>query len=223
MSRQQTPPFSAIYTLRFLPSKPPPPPSHFTLCRLPARATPKPPLPFPHLIPTASSPISLMATAAATRPSGPVLPIPNFGSASPSRIKLAAARSPAKSVSYSSPPASPVASKNRRSCMCSPTNHPGSFRCSLHKEQKPAPAPGGHGHGQGKPDSPPPPPPPVVVSTGSGARDGVGSRVLARRALARSRQSPQRRFSTAGGSFRPRPSRLSAGSFSRERAGDNRQ
>uniref|UniRef100_A0ACD5YUW2 Uncharacterized protein n=1 Tax=Avena sativa TaxID=4498 RepID=A0ACD5YUW2_AVESA len=157
-----------------------------------------------------------MSTAAATRPSGPVLPIPNFGSGSPSRVKLAAARSPAKSVSYSSPPASPTAAKTRRSCMCSPTNHPGSFRCSLHKEDKHVPAPGGHS----KPVSSPPP---AVFLTGAGARDGVGSRVLARRALARSRQSPQRRFVAAGGSFRARPSRLSAGSFSRDRAGDIRQ
>ncbi|KAH6818478.1 hypothetical protein C2S51_002081 [Perilla frutescens var. frutescens] len=40
-----------------------------------------------------------------------------------------------RSISYSSraekPPAG--APPQRRACMCSPTNHPGSFRCSLHK------------------------------------------------------------------------------------------
>jgi hypothetical protein len=45
-----------------------------------------------------------MATAAATRPSAPVLSIPNYGSASPTRVNLTATRSPAKSVSVSSPP-----------------------------------------------------------------------------------------------------------------------
>ncbi|XP_043722572.1 putative protein TPRXL [Telopea speciosissima] len=32
----------------------------------------------------------------------------------------------------SNPPSAP-SSSSRRTCMCSPTNHPGSFRCSLHK------------------------------------------------------------------------------------------
>ncbi|XP_045086065.1 uncharacterized protein [Aegilops tauschii subsp. strangulata] len=80
-----------------------------------------------------------MSTAAASRPSGPVLlsPFPNYQSASLSRVKLSAGGSPVKSFSVSSPPSSPTAAhKIRRSCMCSPTNHPGSFRCSLHKERK---------------------------------------------------------------------------------------
>ncbi|KAM3224060.1 hypothetical protein ACQJBY_057448 [Aegilops geniculata] len=95
-----------------------------------------------------------MATAAASRPSGPVLlsPFPNYQSASLSRVKLSAGGSPVKSVSVSSPPSSPTA-KIRRSCMCSPTNHPGSFRCSLHKEHKQeAPAV------SSRPVSPPSPP-----------------------------------------------------------------
>ncbi|KAM3244776.1 hypothetical protein ACQJBY_056235 [Aegilops geniculata] len=47
-----------------------------------------------------------MATAAASRPSGPVLlsPFPNYQSASLSRVKLSAGGSPVKSVSVSSPP-----------------------------------------------------------------------------------------------------------------------
>ncbi|KAF7086603.1 hypothetical protein CFC21_089888 [Triticum aestivum] len=80
-----------------------------------------------------------MSTAAASRPSGPILlsPFPNYQSASLSRVKLSVAGSPVKSFSVSSPPSSPTAAaKIRRSCLCSPTNHPGSFRCSLHKERK---------------------------------------------------------------------------------------
>jgi hypothetical protein len=99
--------------------------------------------------------------------------------------------------------------------MCSPTNHPGSFRCSLHKERKQeVPA----GHGNSKPASPPSPPPPAVVSAGPGA----GSRMLARRAISPPSQQPnQRRV----GELRPRPrhSRLSAVSFAGERAGEDRQ
>uniref|UniRef100_A0ACD5Z9S5 Uncharacterized protein n=1 Tax=Avena sativa TaxID=4498 RepID=A0ACD5Z9S5_AVESA len=170
-----------------------------------------------------------MAMAATSRPSGPVLSIPNYGCVSPNRVKLAAtvvARSPGKAVSVASPPAT----RSRPSCMCSPTNHPGSFRCSKHKERKQVPS-ACHGHGHDKPASPPSP-----ASQGSGAskmgtkRTGsalvrVGgaaqSRTWARRALSPSPQSPHR-WRAAGG-FRPRPSRLSAVSFAGDRAGDNRR
>ncbi|CAM0942789.1 unnamed protein product [Alopecurus aequalis] len=148
-----------------------------------------------------------MATAAATRPSGPVLLIPNYGSASPNRVKLSGSRSPAMPVSVSSPPASSAAAKSRQSCMCSPTNHPGSFRCSRHKDRKSVPA------AHSKPASPSSPPPPAVIFTSS------GTRILARRALAPSQQSKNRRRVAAAGPFRSRPSRLSAVSF----GGDNRQ
>uniref|UniRef100_A0ACD5Z9T1 Uncharacterized protein n=1 Tax=Avena sativa TaxID=4498 RepID=A0ACD5Z9T1_AVESA len=169
-----------------------------------------------------------MATASASRPSGPVLSIPSYRSASPTRAKLAAgsgARSPAKSVSVSSPSASSATARNRSSCMCSPTNHPGSFRCSLHKERKQE---GPVGHSKlASPSS--------SVSSLAGTcrlldakRTGselvrvggaVESRTWARRALAPS--PPQRRRRDGG--FRPRPSRLSSVSFAGERAGDNRQ
>ncbi|XP_047080175.1 uncharacterized protein LOC124690894 [Lolium rigidum] len=158
-----------------------------------------------------------MATAAATRPSGPVLLIPNYASVSPNRVKLSAARSPAKSVSVSSPPVPSGAVKNRRSCMCSPTNHPGSFRCSLHKEGKPAPAL----HGNSKPT--PTPRPSAVVSTGCGAAEGEGSRTLARRAINPPTQPPRQRRAAGGFRPRPQPSRLSAVSFAGDRAGKNRQ
>lgn len=63
-------------------------------------------------------------------------------SSSPTRVNFSSHSQPAQSVSFSLPyshrPISP--SRNipsvkpaRKTCMCSPTNHPGSFRCSLHK------------------------------------------------------------------------------------------
>uniref|UniRef100_A0ACD5ZAM6 Uncharacterized protein n=1 Tax=Avena sativa TaxID=4498 RepID=A0ACD5ZAM6_AVESA len=170
-----------------------------------------------------------MATAATCRPSGPVLSIPNYDCASPNRVKLStavSARSPGKAISVASPPAA----RSRPSCMCSPTNHPGSFRCSKHKERKQE-TPACHGHGHSKRASPPSP-----ASLGSGASKlvtkrtgsalvGVGGTMengtWARRALSPSPQSSHRR--RAAGGFRPRPSCLSAVSFAGDRAGDNRQ
>ncbi|KAL7150931.1 hypothetical protein ABFS83_05G146600 [Erythranthe nasuta] len=65
-------------------------------------------------------------------------------SVSPSRVNLYAPPPPTRSVRFSidrsvsprrsiaaPPPRSQVLHK--RTCMCSPTNHPGSFRCALHK------------------------------------------------------------------------------------------
>ncbi|XP_051191556.1 uncharacterized protein [Lolium perenne] len=171
-----------------------------------------------------------MATAAASRPSGPVLSIPSYRSSSPNRVKLPAAvgaRSPGKSVRVSSPSA---ATRSRQSCMCSPTNHPGSFRCSRHRERKQE-APACNDHGHSKPASPT-----SAASLASGASKlgtkRTGSALVrlggsvergtwARRALAPSPQSPHRR--RAAGGFCPRPSRLSAVSFAGERTGDNRQ
>ncbi|KAL5211695.1 hypothetical protein ABZP36_022542 [Zizania latifolia] len=167
-----------------------------------------------------------MAAATTTRPSGPVLSAVHYRSASPTRVKLAGggggARSPGPSVSVSSS-SSPA---SRRSCMCSPTNHPGSFRCSLHKEQKRSI----HGHGH-KPSSPP------ASGPGScGSRLGskrMGSALVrigaveggqwARRALAATiRPSPAAQHRRRVGRFRPRPSRLSAVSMAGDRAGDNK-
>ncbi|KAL6591407.1 hypothetical protein ACP70R_049910 [Stipagrostis hirtigluma subsp. patula] len=184
-----------------------------------------------------------MATAAATtrRPSGPVLSVSHYRYASPTRVKLAGggARSPGPSVSVSSSSSSPAggAARSRRSCMCSPTNHPGSFRCSLHKERK---APGSHGHGH-KPSSPPSPPSPTSPSAPSTSRLGAGGRRMmgsalvrigaveggewARRALAATaRPSPaaqQAQHRRRVGGFRSRPSRLRAVSMAGDRAGDN--
>ncbi|VAI50869.1 uncharacterized protein LOC119314524 [Triticum dicoccoides] len=150
-----------------------------------------------------------MATATTSRPSGPVLSIPTYRSASPTRVKLAngATRSPGKSVSVSSP----SSTRSRRSCMCSSTNHPGSFRCSLHKERKQEGAPAG----SSKPASPP-----SVRSACSLGSKRMDSGQCARRALAPSPAAQHRR--RAGG-FRPRPSRLSAVSVAGERPSDNCQ
>ncbi|KAF7081107.1 hypothetical protein CFC21_085080 [Triticum aestivum] len=147
-----------------------------------------------------------MATATASRPSGPVLSIPSYRSASPTRVNLPA-RSPGKSVSVSSPSST---RSRRSSCMCSPTNHPGSFRCSLHKERKQA-APAGSSNSS-RPASPPSPPS-TSKSTGGALAwlIPMGSGHWARRALAPSpaaQQSLQHRRRAGG--FRPRPSRLSA-------------
>ncbi|KAI4982806.1 hypothetical protein ZWY2020_023298 [Hordeum vulgare] len=151
------------------------------------------------------------ATATASRPSGPVLSITSYRSASPTRVNLPA-RSPGKSVSVSSPKQLPtVSSRSRRSsCMCSPTNHPGSFRCSLHKERK---------QGSSKPASPPS----TSKSTGGALAPArlvpMGSGHWARRALVpppAAQPSLQHRRRSAGG-FRPRPSRLSSVSM----AGDS--
>ncbi|KAG8060598.1 hypothetical protein GUJ93_ZPchr0002g25030 [Zizania palustris] len=175
-----------------------------------------------------------MATATTTRRlSASVLSSGHYRSASTTRVKLACgggARSPGQSVSVSSP-SSPL---SRRSCMCSPTNHAGSFRCSLHKEPKRS----SHGHGQ-KPSSPPSPTSPPAPGPGScGSRLGskrMGSALVrigaveggqwARRALAATvRPSPaaqQAQHRRRVGGFRPRPSRLSAVSLAGDRAGDN--
>ncbi|KAM3224058.1 hypothetical protein ACQJBY_057446 [Aegilops geniculata] len=167
-----------------------------------------------------------MSTASASRPSGPVLlsPFPNYQSASLSRVKLSAGGSPAKSVSLSSPPSSPTAVKIRRSCMCSPTNHPGSFRCSLHKERKPeAPAV------SSRPASPPSnsmrtdSPFAQLRPSGSGCskrpdsglarRVPMGSGHWARRALAPSPAAQQLQHRKRTGGHRAGPSLLSAASM----------
>ncbi|XP_048533877.1 uncharacterized protein LOC125512847 [Triticum urartu] len=153
-----------------------------------------------------------MATATTSRPSGPVLSIPSYRSASPTRVKLAggngATRSPGKSVSVSSPSSS---TRSRRSCMCSSTNHPGSFRCSFHKERKQAsPA------GSSKPASPP-----SIRSACSLGSKRMDSGQCARRALAPSPAVQQSQHRRRAGGFRPRTSRLSAMSTAGERPSDN--
>ncbi|KAK1287987.1 hypothetical protein QJS10_CPB19g00596 [Acorus calamus] len=73
-----------------------------------------------------------------------------YGSGIPSapavRFSLDRSISPSRSLAVDQPivrrrPIS--APSTRRTCMCSPTNHPGSFRCSLHKGFGPSPVSSG--------------------------------------------------------------------------------
>uniref|UniRef100_A0A453PY31 Uncharacterized protein n=3 Tax=Aegilops tauschii TaxID=37682 RepID=A0A453PY31_AEGTS len=153
--------------------------------------------------------------------SGPVLlsPFPNYQSTSLTRINLSGGGSPVKSVGFSSPHSSPTA-KIRRSCMCSPTNHPGSFRCSLHKERKQEAVPA-----VSSKRACPPSPPPI----GSGCsrrmvnvlaqRVPMGSGHWARRALAPSPSVQQLQQRKRPDRFRAGPSRLSGVSMAGRRAG----
>ncbi|KAG8379768.1 hypothetical protein BUALT_Bualt07G0123800 [Buddleja alternifolia] len=83
---------------------------------------------------------STAAFAAATR-SEPLLHRPT----SPTRVSLGRSVSPSSTVRFSTSRRHPIASHHqkqshrslnsspKKTCMCSPTTHPGSFRCSLHK------------------------------------------------------------------------------------------
>ncbi|KAJ8553587.1 hypothetical protein K7X08_024265 [Anisodus acutangulus] len=65
-------------------------------------------------------------------------------STSPTRVNLRRSVSPSPNVRFSTSAgrsishqqkqnSRPLASNQKKTCMCSPTTHPGSFRCSLHK------------------------------------------------------------------------------------------
>ncbi|XP_020207433.1 uncharacterized protein LOC109792432 [Cajanus cajan] len=124
------------------------------------------------------------------------VPSVRFGAISPNRsISVAGAGQAVKRQSH----------HQKRTCMCSPTTHPGSFRCSLHKA--------------------PPPSPPQYASNRLNARRSAMTNSLVRirgvegdlvkRALAaliRPSSHQQRRR----GDFRPRPSRLSSMSKAEE-------
>ncbi|PIN03595.1 hypothetical protein CDL12_23883 [Handroanthus impetiginosus] len=88
-----------------------------------------------------SSSVSRSSSSAFSTRSEPVL----TRSTSPTRVSLGRSVSPSSSVRFSAnrrhaitshhqkPPSRPLNSAPKRTCMCSPTSHPGSFRCSLHK------------------------------------------------------------------------------------------
>ncbi|KAJ6796055.1 uncharacterized protein M6B38_134305 [Iris pallida] len=146
-----------------------------------------------------------------------------FRSASPTRVNLAgtggSARTAAATVRFSldrptSPgrslsfapanghvikrPISAGSGSRRRTCMCSPTNHPGSFRCSLHKNQPPAVQYSSNRLNARR-----------SAMTNSLVRIGTVEGDLVKRALAaliRPSSHQQRRRAA----FQPRPSRLSA-------------
>ncbi|TMX00832.1 hypothetical protein EJD97_025865 [Solanum chilense] len=84
--------------------------------------------------------------ASARRSTGPVLrslsPAGRFysstsrtssSSASSIRFTLDRETSPGRSISVMNRQKT-LASSQKKTCMCSPTNHPGSFRCSMHKK-----------------------------------------------------------------------------------------
>ncbi|KAJ4769342.1 serine-rich protein-like protein [Rhynchospora pubera] len=130
--------------------------------------------------------------------------------ASPTRVNFSCSNQPAPSVKFSLPishrPISPnrnisaVKPARRRSCMCSPTTHPGSFRCSLHKAERyarSAPPSSSRLHARRS------------AMTNSLIRISTVEGDLVKRALAaliRPSSHRQRRR----GEFQPRPSRLSA-------------
>ncbi|XP_065870158.1 uncharacterized protein [Euphorbia lathyris] len=63
-------------------------------------------------------------------------PSPSF------RVCIGRSSSPNRSISSVAPQKNPISlRKKTKTCMCSPTSHPGSFRCSLHKNT------GSHSHG----------------------------------------------------------------------------
>ncbi|GER48467.1 serine-rich protein-related [Striga asiatica] len=138
---------------------------------------------------------------------------------SPTRVTLGRSVSPSQSVRFSAYRHHPIASHHhqrqsrgrplnsgvKKTCMCSPTTHPGSFRCSLHKNspvpgysiQAAAPYRSSHQLNMRR-----------SAMTNSLVRIGTVEGDLVRRALAAlirpSSHSLRRR-----GDFQPRPSRLS--------------
>lgn len=64
------------------------------------------------------------------------------------RFSLERSRSPNRSFSMVNKNNHVVQKPQKRTCMCSPTNHPGSFRCSLHKGGFGHNGNGGNYHGQ---------------------------------------------------------------------------
>ncbi|KAK1292473.1 hypothetical protein QJS10_CPB17g02161 [Acorus calamus] len=136
-----------------------------------------------------------------------------YGSGIPSspavRFSIDRSTSPSRSLAVDQPIVrrKPIsAPSSRRTCMCSPTNHPGSFRCSLHKGFGPSPAASGgraysssssqlsHARRSAMTNS--------LVRIGTVEGDWV-KRALA--ALIRPSSHQQRRRAA----FQPRPSRLS--------------
>ncbi|KAJ1281469.1 hypothetical protein BS78_04G308200 [Paspalum vaginatum] len=94
------------------------------------------------------------------------------------------------------PAAAPGNAKKLMTCLCSPTSHPGSFRCSRHRN---ASSPGGGGEAGPRPRQ----------SRGSRAAASKGRSVralLLQRISGPGERGRQRR--QQGGDFQPRPSRL---------------
>uniref|UniRef100_A0A0D9YZR1 Uncharacterized protein n=1 Tax=Oryza glumipatula TaxID=40148 RepID=A0A0D9YZR1_9ORYZ len=101
-------------------------------------------------------------------------------------------------------------SRPKLACLCSPTNHPGSFRCIRHR---PIPRAARHlSSSSSSSSSSPPPPPPSSSSPSSGgvasaaarAKGGRSVRAHLLRMISCSNGGRRRRR----GDFQPRPSRL---------------
>ncbi|BAF10324.1 uncharacterized protein [Oryza sativa Japonica Group] len=96
-----------------------------------------------------------------------------------------------------------MSSRPKLACLCSPTNHPGSFRCIRHR-----PIP--RARHLSSSSSPPPPPPSSspssggVASAGARAKGGRSVRAHLLRMISCSNGGRRRRR----GDFQPRPSRL---------------
>ncbi|KAJ4952482.1 hypothetical protein NE237_029314 [Protea cynaroides] len=92
---------------------------------------------------SASSSFTSRSTGFFNRSASPTRINLNGSIASSPSVRLSIDRSPSPSRSIAVSPHDQVIKKqsnplsapssSRRTCMCSPTNHPGSFRCSLHK------------------------------------------------------------------------------------------
>ncbi|XP_047942521.1 uncharacterized protein LOC125189271 [Salvia hispanica] len=143
-----------------------------------------------------------MAAYASRRSNGPILGSTSYSARinPPSPIDIYN-RSQNRSISITTRVDKKPAAGPKRACMCSPTNHPGSFRCSLHKSvaTKPQTPPSGRLNMRRS------------AMKNSLVRIGAVEGEWVRRALAaliRPSSHQQRRRAE----FRRRPTRLSVGS-----------
>ncbi|WVZ73278.1 hypothetical protein U9M48_021605 [Paspalum notatum var. saurae] len=113
-----------------------------------------------------------------------------MASASCSSSPAAAAAGVGRGLRSASAPGN---NKKLMTCLCSPTSHPGSFRCSRHRN---ASSPGGSG-GEAGPSRP--------GSSRAGANKGRSVRALLLQRISGPGGERRRR---QGGDFQPRPSRL---------------
>ncbi|CAO2047149.1 unnamed protein product [Urochloa humidicola] len=109
---------------------------------------------------------------------------------SPSLSAAAVGRGPTRSA----------AGGKKLACLCSPTNHPGSFRCSRHRNGPAAPGAGGEAGAPGHRSR-------AAVKGGGGGRS-VRALLLQRISCPSSDRDRQRQRRRSGEDFQPRPSRL---------------
>ncbi|KAK2998095.1 hypothetical protein RJ639_025634 [Escallonia herrerae] len=156
-----------------------------------------------------SSPVSSFSTRSdgfMTRPTSPTrvnMPRSKPPSSSSSvRFSIDRPTSPGRSIAVQNKRWTTPPSGQKKTCMCSPTTHPGSFRCSLHKNgsnRRSNSTVSYHGHRLNARRS---------AMTNSLVRIGTVEGDLVRRALA-SLIRPSSHQQKRRGDFQPRPSRLS--------------